>query len=95
MQATEYEQREEKMKRNHESMLKAYKAGGNFDFDGQLGTISELETLRLSRDELKKSKDNLETTVMDLQDKLKQKDFEINNLILTNDDKDILNERKV
>jgi hypothetical protein len=26
---------------------------------------------------------------------LKQKDFEINNLILTNDDKDIFNERKV
>ena len=66
MQATEYEQREIKMKRNHESMLKAYKTGGNFDFEGQLGTISELETLRLSRDELKKSKDNLESTVMDL-----------------------------
>ncbi len=26
---------------------------------------------------------------------MKQKDFEINNLILTNDDKDIFNERKV
>lgn len=34
MQATEYEQREEKMKRNHESMLKAYKTGGCFDFEG-------------------------------------------------------------
>lgn len=71
MQATDFEQREEKMKRNHESMLKAYKSGGNFGIDGSMGTISELEILRQSRDELKKTKDQLESSVLDLNDKLK------------------------
>ena len=99
MQEREFKHREEKMRRNQESMLKAFQAGADMnEIEGGGGSrqsLSEMEQIKLMRDEYEHENSRLARKVKDLEEKLRTKEYDYNCLSVQVEEKEIAGERKL
>lgn len=95
MQEREFKHREDKMRRNQETMLKAFQTGAQINDSGQRQSLSEVEQTKQIRDEFEQENAKLARKVKDLEEKLRTKEYDYNCLSVQVEEKDIQAERKL
>ena len=91
MQAREFDSREAKLKRMHESMLKAVRDGGQQSSAGKKSIFSD----QGAKEEYEETIAQKSNEISTMKDKLREQEYQYQNLSLQMEEKEIEAERKV